>query len=60
LVSVDKGSFAQLKAGMPEMQRRGVASSVEFVPVHPGLARYMKERNVWDSKWDDRIASTTN
>jgi uncharacterized protein len=60
LVSVDKGSFSQLKAGMPEMQRRGVASSVEFVPVHPGLARYMKERNVWDSKWDDRIASTTN
>jgi TRAP-type uncharacterized transport system substrate-binding protein len=60
LVKVDKGSFSQLKAGMPEMQRRGVASSVEFVPVHPGLARYMKERNVWDSKWDGRIASNTN
>lgn len=60
LVSVDKGSFAQLKAGMPEMQRRGVASSVEFVPVHPGLARYMRERNVWDSKWDGRVASATN
>jgi TRAP-type uncharacterized transport system substrate-binding protein len=49
-------SFSQIKAGMAEMQRRGVAASVEFVPVHPGLARYMREKGVWDSKWDNRIA----
>ena len=50
------GSFAQVKAGMAEMQRRGVASSIDFVPVHPGLAKYMRERKVWDAKWDSRIA----
>jgi TRAP-type uncharacterized transport system substrate-binding protein len=59
LVKLDKG-YSQLKAGMPAMQKRGVASSIEFVKVHPGLARYMRERNVWDAKWNDRIAAATN
>jgi hypothetical protein len=49
-------SFSQLKAGMPRFQRDGVESAVNDVLVHPGLARYMKERGVWDSKWDNRIA----
>lgn len=49
-------SFAQLARSMPAMQRLGVASSVEFVPIHPGLARYMKEKGVWDAKWESRIA----
>ena len=51
------GSFTQVKAGMAEMQRRGVASSVNFAPVHPGLAKYMREKKVWDSKWDGRVAA---
>ena len=55
LVKADK-AFAQIKANMAQMQRRGVASSIEFVPVHPGLAKYMREKGVWDSKWDNRIA----
>jgi hypothetical protein len=54
------GSFAQVKANMVQMQRRGVASSVDFVPVHPGLAKYMRERGVWDAKWDSRIATPSN
>jgi TRAP-type uncharacterized transport system substrate-binding protein len=54
------GSYAQIKVNMAEMQRRGVASSINFAPVHPGLAKYMRERKVWDSKWDGRIASVTN
>ncbi|MGH6771523.1 MAG: TAXI family TRAP transporter solute-binding subunit [Xanthobacteraceae bacterium] len=49
-------AFAQIKAGMPAMQKRGVESSVNLVPVHPGLAKYMREKGVWDSKWDSRIA----
>jgi hypothetical protein len=59
LAKLDR-SFSQIKANMPEMQRRGVASSIDFVPVHPGLAKYMRERGVWNSKWDDRIAAKTN
>jgi TRAP transporter TAXI family solute receptor len=59
LVTADR-SYSQIKANMAEMQRRGVASSVEFVPVHPGLAKYMREKGVWDSKWDNRIARKTS
>jgi hypothetical protein len=49
-------SFAQIAQDMPGFQRRGVASSVDFVPVHPGLAKYMREKGVWDAKWDSRVA----
>jgi TRAP transporter TAXI family solute receptor len=52
------GSFAQVKANMAQMQRRGVTSSVDLVPIHPGLAKYMRERKVWDAEWDDRIAKS--
>lgn len=55
LAKADK-SFTQVKDNMADMQRRGVASSIDYVPVHPGLAKYMREKGVWDSKWDGRIA----
>lgn len=55
LAKLDAG-YAQVKADMPGMQRRGVEAAIDFVPVHPGLARYMKEKGVWNSEWDDRIA----
>ena len=55
LAKSDPG-FSQLAKDMPGMQRKGVESSVNLVPVHPGLARYMREKGVWDAKWDGRIA----
>ncbi len=55
LVKSDAG-YAQIAKDMPGFQRRGVASSVDFVPIHPGLAKYMREKGVWDAKWDARIA----
>jgi TRAP-type uncharacterized transport system substrate-binding protein len=55
LAKVDPG-FAQIAKDMPGMQRLGVMSSVDFVPIHPGLARYMREKGVWDAKWDGRVA----
>ena len=30
--------------------------AVDLVPIHPGLAKYMREKGVWDKKWDARIA----
>jgi uncharacterized protein len=50
--------FKQIQQNMPELQRRGVASSVDFVPIHPGLAKYLRERGAWDSAWDDRVAKS--
>jgi TRAP-type uncharacterized transport system substrate-binding protein len=56
LVKADP-SYAQIAKDMPGFQRRGVMSAVDLVPVHPGLAKYMREKGVWDAKWDARIAS---
>ena len=55
LAKSDPG-FSQIAKDMAGMQRLGVQSSIDFVPVHPGLAKYMREKGVWDSKWDARIA----
>jgi TRAP-type uncharacterized transport system substrate-binding protein len=55
LAKADAG-FSQIAKDMVGMQRQGVESAVDLVPVHPGLARYMRERGVWDSRWDSRIA----
>jgi hypothetical protein len=49
-------TYSQLAKDMPGMQRRGVEAAIDFVPVHPGLARYMREKGVWNSKWDPRVA----
>ena len=50
------GSYSQIAKNMPGMQRLGVASAADLVPIHPGLAKYMREKGVWDAKWDARIA----
>lgn len=55
LAQADK-SFKQVQADMAGMQRRGVESAIDLVEVHPGLAKYMREKGVWDAKWDSRIA----
>lgn len=55
LAQVDKG-FKQIERDMPGMQRRGVEAAVDLVPIHPGLAKYMREKGVWESKWDSRVA----
>ena len=55
LAKADPG-FAQIAKDMAGFQRLGVISSVDLVPVHPGLAKYMREKGVWDKKWDARVA----
>lgn len=49
------GSFAQIDEDMVEMQRRGVAASGGNVPVHPGLARFLRENDAWNEEWDDWV-----
>jgi TRAP-type uncharacterized transport system substrate-binding protein len=55
LVKADKG-FSQLAKDMPGFQRRGVESAANLLPIHPGLAKYMREKGVWEAKWDARVA----
>ncbi len=49
-------AYAQIAKDMPGFQRRGVEAAASLLPIHPGLAKYMREKGVWDAKWDSRIA----
>jgi uncharacterized protein len=55
LAEADAG-FTQLAADMIDLQRRGIQASPELIEVHPGLARFLRERDAWDEAWDDRVA----
>jgi len=55
LAKADKG-FSQLARDMPGFQRLGVTSAADLLPIHPGLAKYMREKGVWDAKWDSKVA----
>ena len=57
LAKVDP-TFAQIAKDMPGFQKRGVESSWELVPIHPGLAKWMREKGVWDPKWDSKVAKS--
>jgi hypothetical protein len=50
-------TFSQIAKDMAGFQKRGVESSADLVPIHPGLAKYMREKGVWDSRWDSKIAT---
>jgi TRAP transporter TAXI family solute receptor len=50
-------TFAQIAKDMKGFQRRGVESSVDLVPIHPGLAKWMREKGVWDPKWDAKVGT---
>ncbi|MFZ1102447.1 MAG: TAXI family TRAP transporter solute-binding subunit [Hyphomicrobiaceae bacterium] len=55
IAKADPG-LSQIAKDMKGFQVRGVAAAVDLVPIHPGLAKWMKEKGVWDAKWDSRIA----
>lgn len=55
LAQADAG-YGQLASGMVELQRRGIEASPEMIEIHPGLARFLRERDAWDEAWDDRVA----
>jgi hypothetical protein len=49
-------TFTQIARDMKGFQVRGVGSSADLVPIHPGLARWMREKGVRNAKWDSKIA----
>ncbi len=49
LPKLDPG-FGPLAADFAGFQVKGIKSIPE-IPVHPGLARYLKEKNLWDPAW---------
>jgi len=49
MVKLDPG-FGPLAADFAGFQVKGIRSIPE-IPVHPGLARYLKEKGLWDPAW---------
>jgi TRAP transporter TAXI family solute receptor len=49
LASVDRG-FSALAKDFVGMQAAGINANLD-VPVHPGLAKLLKEHNAWNDKW---------
>ena len=52
------GDFQQIAHGQfAAFQKRALEHSWNLVPIHPGLARFLKEKGQWDPKWDSKIAT---
>jgi len=50
-------SFRQLAGGnFAKFEHQALEATWELVPIHPGLAKFLKEKGQWDSKWDGNIA----
>ncbi len=50
-------SFRQIGGGnFAKFQHTALESTWNLVPIHPGLARFLKEKGQWDKKWDANIA----
>jgi TRAP transporter TAXI family solute receptor len=52
------GDFAQIAGGrLAQFQKRALEQTWELVPIHPGLAKFLKEKGVWDKKWESKVAT---
>jgi len=50
-------SFRQISGGnFAKFEHAALESTWDLVPIHPGLAKFLKEKGQWDSKWDSNIA----
>ncbi|MEJ2432065.1 MAG: TAXI family TRAP transporter solute-binding subunit [Pseudolabrys sp.] len=50
-------SFRQIANGnFAKFEHTALESTWNLVPIHPGLAKFLKEKGQWDKKWDSNIA----
>lgn len=49
-------TFSQIAADMAGFQKRGIESAADLVPIHPGLARWLRAKGAWNAKWDSYVA----
>jgi hypothetical protein len=50
-------SFKQIGGGkMAEFQKKALESTADLVPIHPGLAKFLKEKKMWNAAWDAHVA----
>ena len=52
------GDFAQIAGGKwRHFQKQALEQTWDLVPIHPGLAKFLKEKGMWDKKWDSKVAT---
>ncbi len=57
LAKID-GDFVQIAHGQfAAFNKRALEGTWNLVPIHPGLAKFLKEKGQWDSKWDSKVAA---
>ena len=53
-------SFSEIGGGqMAAFQKQALESTYKLVPIHPGLAKYLKAKSQWDPKFDSHVAKAT-
>jgi TRAP-type uncharacterized transport system substrate-binding protein len=51
-------SFEQIGGGnMAKFQKQALESTADLVPIHPGLAKFLQAKGLWDKKWDSKVAT---
>jgi len=56
-VAKGDASFRQISGGrMAAFEKQALEATWNLVPIHPGLAKYLKAKGLWDSKWDGNVA----
>jgi TRAP-type uncharacterized transport system substrate-binding protein len=51
LVAADPG-LNQINDDLVGMQQRGIRATGDSARIHPGLARFLRERDAWDDSWE--------
>jgi len=52
------GDFAEIAGGkLAAFQKAALEHTWDLVPIHPGLAKFLKEKGQWDPKWDSKVAT---
>jgi uncharacterized protein len=50
--------FAEIANGkLAAFQKAALEQTWDLVPIHPGLAKFLKEKGQWDPKWDSKVAA---
>lgn len=50
-------SFRQIAGGkMAAFEKQALESTWDLAPIHPGLAKFLKAKGMWESKWDSNVA----
>jgi hypothetical protein len=50
-------SFRQLAGGhMADFEYNALKATWNLVPIHPGLAKWLKQKGKWDPQWDSNVA----